>query len=306
MIETLQSWEQEVESGLVLRGLHTEPGERPLVHFLHGNGFCGLVYWPWLRALLPEYGLLLSDAQGHGRSDAGPRFLGWNRNAELALQVLERQRERWPGQPVYGVGHSFGGILTLLMAAERPQLFDRLILLDPILFTRPMIGLMALSDTFGLYRRNAMASRARSRQQVWPDRETAWNYFHERGIFKGWAPESLAAYIDYALKPRADGGLELCCPPRIEAAIFSSFPRGLWSAVKKVQVPTTIIYGQSTYPFVPKAAQLASRLNPRIRAIGVPGRHCFMQEYPEETGALVRSLLEQSMDVDGQERVRIA
>src|SRR5690606_15849945 len=109
-----------------------------------GNGYCGKVYWPWLSQLADDHDLFLSDAQGHGHSDVGGHFVGWSRSAELAIQALDEYRSHWPEQPVYGIGHSFGAVLTLLMAAQRPDLFDRLILLDPVLFSRSMIGLMAL------------------------------------------------------------------------------------------------------------------------------------------------------------------
>src|SRR5690606_33260924 len=291
MIEHMCRWEYPAEPGLVLRGLHTPPQKRPLVHFLHGNGFCGLVYEPWLRQLTADYDLFLSDAQGHGLSDVGERFVGWNRSAELAIKALEAHRDRWPAQPVYGLGHSFGGVLTLLMAAQRPDLFDRVVLLDPVIFTRRMIGVMALSDVVGLWQRNSMATRARKRQRVWPSRQAAWEYFHGRGMFKGWHEDCLAAYIDHALKPEGDGSLSLRCPPSREADIFSSFPRGLWRAIDRVKVPVTIIYGEQSYPFVPVSAEQARSRNPRIHTRSVPGGHCFMQEHPQETATLLAELL---------------
>ena len=291
MIDQLIPWEHQVAPALTLRGLHSEPGPRPLLHFLHGNGFCGLVYKPLLEQLGQDFDLFLSDAQGHGKSDVGEQFVGWNRCADYAIEVLDAHRQRWPDQPVYGVGHSFGGVLTLLMAAKRPDLFDRVVLLDPVLFSRAMIGVMALSDVVGLHSRNSMATRARQRQAHWQSREIAWEYFHERGIFKGWHVQSLAAYIDHALKPASDGSLSLRCPPSREAEIFSSFPRGLWTAVGAVKVPITIIYGSKTYPFVPKSAQAARRKNRFIDCVEVPGGHCFMQQHPEDTARLVRETL---------------
>lgn|SRR5690554_859994 len=291
MIEQLIPWEHQVAPALTLRGLHSEPMPRPLVHFMHGNGFCGLVYKPMLEQLGKDFDLFLSDAQGHGKSDVGERFMGWNRCADFAIETLEAHRQRWPNQPVYGVGHSFGGVLTLLMAAKRPDLFDRLVLLDPVLFTRPMIGVMALSEVVGLHSRNSMATRARQRQAQWQNREVAWEYFHERGIFRGWHEQALAAYIDYALKPESDGSLSLRCPPQREAEIFSSFPRGLWAAVGKLSVPTTIIHGNKTYPFVPKAAQAARRKNRLVDCVEVPGGHCFMQQHPDDSARLVREML---------------
>jgi len=38
-------------------------------------------------------------------------------------------------EPVVGVGHSLGGVLTLMAAAKKPALFQNIIILDPPLFS---------------------------------------------------------------------------------------------------------------------------------------------------------------------------
>ena len=84
----LISWSHDCRGEhLTLRGWHTPPSGKPLLHFLHGNGFCGRTYEPMLEHLATHFDLWLCDAQGHGDSDCGKRFLGWDRNAELALQA---------------------------------------------------------------------------------------------------------------------------------------------------------------------------------------------------------------------------
>src|SRR5690606_32928846 len=105
-----------------------------LLHVLHGNGFCGRVYEPMLALLAEHFDLWLSDVQGHGDSDPGERFLGWNRSAELAVEAFEAGRGIFGEVPRYALGHSFGGVLTSLIMARHPQLFRRAVLLDPVIF----------------------------------------------------------------------------------------------------------------------------------------------------------------------------
>ena len=275
----LLPWTHHSSAGFALRGWHSAPSGKPVLHFLHGNGYCGRVYQPLLEALSADFDLWLCDVQGHGDSDHGGRFLGWNRSAGLAVEAFEAQRARFGAAPCYAAGHSFGGVLTALMMGRHPELFQRTVLLDPVLFTPTMIGVMALSDVVGLYRRNAMASKARGRRRLWPDRASAAQDLHGRGMFRNWQDEAFKAYIDHALRD-VPGGVELKCAPEREAEIFSSFPRKLWSHLRQVQTPTQVLYGQKSYPFVAKAVARWCAINPKLSAQVVEGGHCFMQEHP--------------------------
>jgi pimeloyl-ACP methyl ester carboxylesterase len=66
-VQATTPWQSQAGSGPTLRGRRVDNG-RPLIHFLHGNGFCGGVYWPFLRGLLPDYALFCHDLEGHGAS----------------------------------------------------------------------------------------------------------------------------------------------------------------------------------------------------------------------------------------------
>ncbi|BAU77357.1 alpha/beta fold hydrolase [Metapseudomonas furukawaii] len=277
-------WTHSTSAGFTLRGWHSSPSGKPLLHFLHGNGFCGRTYAPLLEALAVDFDLWLCDIQGHGDSDHGGRFLGWNRNAELAIEAFEAGRGIFGEVPRVAVGHSFGGVLTSLILAHHPRLFARAVLLDPVIFTPAMIGVMAFSEVLGLHRRTTMASRARARRSHWPDREAAWRGLHGRGIFKGWTDEALRGYVDHAIRV-VDNGAELKCRPSREAEIFSSFPKRLWPSLQRIATPTLILHGQGSYPFVAKSVARLTALNGHVSAQVVDGGHCFMQEFPEASAA---------------------
>ncbi|MGC8383167.1 alpha/beta fold hydrolase [Pseudomonas aeruginosa] len=137
-----------------------------MLHFLHGNGFCGRTYEPMLRLLAEDFDLWLCDIQGHGESDHGGRFHGWNRNAEMAVEAFEAGRGPYGDVQRLACGHSFGGVLSSLVLARHPTLFARAVLLDPVLFTPAMIGVMALSETLGLQLRGSLAKKAPAPQPV--------------------------------------------------------------------------------------------------------------------------------------------
>ncbi len=59
------------------------------------------------------------------------------------MEAFEAGRGVFGAVPCFAVGHSFGGVLTSLILARHPELFRRAVLLDPVLFTPTMIGVMA-------------------------------------------------------------------------------------------------------------------------------------------------------------------
>ncbi|MBO3276003.1 alpha/beta fold hydrolase [Pseudomonas schmalbachii] len=278
----LLPWSHASSAGFTLRGWHSEPSGKPLLHFIHGNGFCTRAYEPMLKRLAEEFDLWMCDMQGHGESDHGGRFHGWNRNAEMAVEAFEAGRGIFGEVPRMACGHSFGGVLTSLILSRHPQLFQRAVLLDPVLFTPAMIGVMALSEVLGLHKRRTMVQKARARRSQWPDRAAAYAGLHGRGIFKGWTDAALWAYVEHAMKA-VDSGVELKCRPSREAEIFSSFPKRLWPSLGKVVTPTQVLFGEHTYPFVPKAVARWCAQNSQISAHCVPGGHCFMQEFPDDS-----------------------
>lgn len=273
-------WTHECAESFTLRGWRSPASGKPLLHFVHGNGFCSLAYQPMLALLATHFDLWLSDVQGHGDSDHGGPFVGWNRSAELALEAFHAGRGEYGEVPCFAVGHSFGGVLMALMLAREPQLFRRAVLLDPVVFSRSMIGVMGVASLFGMHRRHGLARKAASRRSFWPDRQTAHDSLQGRGIFKGWNGAALQAYVDHAIGDCGEGVVLKCRPSR-EVEIFSSFPQRLWASLGQVQTPTLVLHGAQTYPFVPRSLARWARLNPCVEPRQVAGGHCFMQEDPK-------------------------
>lgn len=284
-------WSHRCSAGFTIRGERSEPSGKPVLHFVHGTGYCGRVYWPMLSRLRRDFDLVTSDVQGHGDTDHGGRFHGWNRSAELALEAWQLQRRHFDPVPHVAAGHSFGGVITALMLAQEPTQFRRALLLDPVFFSPVMIGVAALSDVVGLYRRNTLAKKVGKRRRHWPDRATAYANLEGRGMFKGWAPEALQAYVDFAMKESDDGGVELKCRPSRESDLFGSYPRRLWSTLAKVRTPMKLEYGTQSYPFVAASARRLAASHPFVLAEEVPGGHCYMQENPAAAARRARAFL---------------
>ena len=293
----LSQWECQLESGICLRGktsLDSQPPltqekTQPILHFLHGNGFASMTYAELLKPLADDYQLFTQDVSGHGLSDVDKRFVGWNKTAERCLQAAQQFLPK--EQAKVGLAHSFGGCLTMLMAARSPQFFDRLIILDPALFPPKMLWLLRGMRISGLMTQVPMVKQAKRRKTSWTSKEGARKYFTGRGTFKGWTEESLVSYLDHSLHTDVSGFSQLICPPWMESAIFASYPKQLWKSLTELEVPTTIVAGKHTLPFFKQSYAHAARVNSNIDVLEVEGGHCFMMERPDDIANLVKSLI---------------
>ena len=145
---------------------------------------------------------------------------------------------------------------SLLMAAHRdPSLFSRLVLFEPI--ARPPADQPIDASWWPIVigaRRRKRALRRRSRQ--------AFENFQRKPPLSLMTAESLRGYVEHGLRPDADGGVELCCPPELEAAIFVLGPHnGVWDLLPEIDVPVLVVTG-AFEPDQPSATahEIAERL----------------------------------------------
>lgn len=281
--ELTTAWTSSAGNGPTLRGRRYD-GPNTTLHFVHGNGFCGGVYWPMLRQLMPHYGLFCVDLEGHGDSEVPHRFSGSTTIARRIAPVIAEQQ--LSGQALIGMGHSYGAALTVRAAAENPQLFRALVLLDPILLPTTLFLGTRLLARLG---RNPMSRAAARRRDRWPSRDEACARLHGRGIYRGWRDDAFDCFIEHATRDR-DGERVLACPPWLEAEIFDH-PLYPWRALRQLHCPVLFVYGTHTYSFIAPAARMARRRLPTLDVRTQAGGHCFMQEDPDATAATIRDFL---------------
>ena len=289
-IRGLVPWTYDVSGGFKLRGHFTPPSGKPVLHFLHGNGFNGLVYEKFLAPLSNHFDLFLSNAQGHGGSDVGKGFTHWDDSAGYFTEVWQHYSSLWNDVPRVGLGHSFGGVNTLLMANNDSMLFDRVIMLDPIIGSRAFTVAANGMQVLGLSKHLPLVKQARVRGTFWQDEESMWNYFYQRGTFKGWDDDCLRSYLKHGMN-KTDRGFELKCPPAIESAIFASYSRSVWTALNNLQIPADMLFGANTYDFVRKTLPKLEKRYDLVNVHKVEGGHCFMQERPDVAADHVLSIL---------------
>lgn len=287
MSHNLTPWQEDDLSGFTRQG----KAHAPVVHLMHGNGFCSTTLWPMASHFPEEWNLLFADVPGHGLSAQPKGYMpNWLRIARKVGDGLEKRLENYPDQKVLGVGHSMGGIMTLMLAAERPHLFSQIVLLDPVLFSPEIIWAQKFMRKTGLWRRTALVKAVSGRRKKWPSAESMRENLQSKSLYKNWHPQALDAFIQDGAHIIEDG-VELNCDPNWEASIFGSYPRGLWQAVRRTSVPVTILVASESYGFIKRSANRAIKANSNIHWQPFQGTHCFPMEEPEKAAAEVLKIV---------------
>ncbi len=145
------------------------------------------------------------------------------------------------GRIALALGHSFGGT-ALMLAASQSTLFDRLVMVDPVL--KPSHG-APISDAEREERVGELANRARRRRQVFESRQVAGESWREKPLFADWTQRAFDLYLAEGLADRPDGSVELKCSGEVEGAIFAAGPDfDPWEVASRVKTPTLLLWAE--------------------------------------------------------------
>ncbi len=258
------------------------PAEREVdLVFLHANGFNAFTYRTLLAPLGADLRVLAYDQRGHGRTTLAAEPRGrrdWLDLRDDLLAVLETLS----GAPVLA-GHSLGGAVSLLAAAEAPRRVGRLALIDPVI--APIENVAA-----GTAGSEAMDGAALRRRAHFPSRAAAVEAYAGRGAFRTWPAETIADFAEDGVRDLADGTVELACAPAWEASNYAAQGHDPWDAFARSTCPIHILRAErdSTCRVDGRAADLTA--SGRIRLKTAPGTSHFLpMERPDLAGAALRA-----------------
>jgi pimeloyl-ACP methyl ester carboxylesterase len=258
-------------------------GGKPPLHFYHANGFPVSVYLPFMTRLSKDFRVMAMGVRGQDAQTEGNT--SWHAVAHDLISFLDARK----AGPVIGVGHSVGGVATMMAAALRPDLFSKIILIDPAILPYRYVTYMAVIRILGQKGRFFLAQRARGRKNGWADHQAAYDYFKDKSLFKHFDDAFLRSYVTYGLKPSPRGGVELLCPPEAEARIFENYPLDVWFWPKRVTVPALIIRGEHSDVLFDRSVRRFCAKCPDARSHRVPGAgHLVPMEKPDEVLSVVR------------------
>jgi pimeloyl-ACP methyl ester carboxylesterase len=264
---------------------------KPLLIFSHANGFSASTYSKLFRLLEPQFQVAAVERFGHTQKH--PVTNNWPHLVDELGEFVSEQIALHRVTRAHLVGHSLGGFLSLLLTYQRPELVDRLVLLDSPILTGKKALLLRLAKALNIDERYSPARFAKVRRTQWPSVEAARAHFASKALFTRWDPDMLSDYANFGTREAAAGtpGRELMFSREVEYQIFRGFPDHLGSITRHpLPVPFAFVRGSESEEMrlvgMNRTAQLAGK-----RLLTVPGGHLFPMEHPEATANAVTRLL---------------
>jgi pimeloyl-ACP methyl ester carboxylesterase len=260
----------------------------PTLVFSHANGFPAGTYQQ-LFTVWSAAGWRVKAVGQFGHDPAYPVTSNWPRLRDQLIDFIEAEA----GGPAWLVGHSLGGLLSLLAACRRPELVQGLVLLDSPVFTGWRAHSVRMLKLSGLIPRLSPGKVSRTRRHEWPSRQAALEHFRAKAVFARWEPQVLADYISAGT--RRDGGKTVLAFDRaVETHIYNTLPHHLGALMRRhaPRCPVGFIAGTRSNE-VRQGGLAASRALAGDRFRWIEGTHLYPMEKPAETAALVLELLQQ-------------
>lgn len=175
---------------------------------LHGWGQDVSSFWPIVEYLSDKYTLWLIDLPGFGRSDIPKIVFDTKDYAKIIKEFIIKNSIKKPNL----LGHSFGGKVSIKLAAENPNLFDKLII----------VGSSGIKPDFSI-KRSLMYPLAKAFHFLFPD------VFNIKSLIRRKFYRKLES--DYF-----DAGV-------MKDALLKTLKEDLTSDLEKIENETLIIWG---------------------------------------------------------------
>lgn len=257
---------------------------KPILHFVHANSFPAGTYRVFFSHLNQHY-----DVQAlpmHAHNPKYPVRDGWH---GLMLELIEVLTTRYD-KPVILVGHSMGGMLSLMLAKTRPDLVRCVVLLDSPVVAGWRALLLRFAKLTGLGDKISPARLSERRRNLWPDAEAAYQHYAAKEMFAIWPPEVLRDYVEHGTVPHPQG-VTLRFTREAETEVYRGLPHNMGRLVgRRLRVPVGFIGGTNSVECRQAGLGATRRLVGR-HFREVPGGHLFPMESPAVAAQAVHQMI---------------
>jgi pimeloyl-ACP methyl ester carboxylesterase len=258
---------------------------KPILHFTHANSYPAGTYRQLFEHLGKDFDVHALDMHAH--NPEYPVEDGWQR---LVDELVAELGARYHGERVILVGHSLGGMLSLMAAAQRPELVRCVVLLDsPVVagwraFAWRVIKRVNAEDRYSPSRLSVR------RRNVWPSEADALRHFASKELFAAWAPGVLQDYLEAGLAPHPEG-VQLRFSREVETAVYRTLPHHVGHLTAgEFPVPVGYLAGRISMENRQAGLSATKALVGRNFRL-MPGGHLFPMEFPVLTAQAVRDMV---------------
>ncbi len=264
----------------------------PILHLAPANGFPPQTYMPMLRGLIAGYRVVCCPPRALWGDQAPPEDLrDWRMVADDLLAAFER----WQLRDIVAVGHSFGGIASLLAVLHDPSRFKAMALLDPVMLTPEALVWYKSMVESGSAVQLPLVQAAMRRRRHFFSREQAFQRFRAKASFADWPDAALRLYVEHGLRARAAGpGFELTWPVEWEAYYYSTIYQPIWQVLHQLDglLPVLLIRGENSDTFTEESLHLARSTLRSAELVTLEGQgHLFPQAAPEAAAPIIEDWL---------------
>src|SRR5260370_5775471 len=197
-------------NGIQLHSLDWGGAGEPIV-ILHATGFLGRIYRPLAERLRTIGHVYSYNQRGHGDSATAPdEHYDWT----LTMKALEGFISATGWRAVRAIGHSAGATAIGALAAERPDLISRAVLVEPVIFESPTAPELGW--------RNPFIERTLKRKRVFDSVEAMVSNFEHKPPSSPWRKDILLDNAEFGTAPSRDVRRQLKCTPEIEAKLYET------------------------------------------------------------------------------------
>ena len=264
---------------------HDYGGRGPMLHFAHANAYPPGSYRLFLNALTRNFQVLAVKHRPLWPAAQPEEMKSWHRIAEDLITFFDQQNLRG----VIGVGHSLGGVATMIAAAKRPELFSHLVLIDPVFLAPHLLAVVEervknQEEPFEF----PLVAVAQKRRDWWSSRAAAYEHLRPKPVFARFSDEAMWDFINYGLADDANGGVHLAFPKAWEAQIYRMPPTYVWEYVPQISQPTLAIRAANSDTLFPLAWEHWQKLQPHATFMEIPDcSHLLTMEKPEPVASLI-------------------
>ncbi len=269
---------------------------KPLIVFSHGNSFPASTYGVLFQSLKAR-GFQVKAIEKFGHDPRYPVTSNWPHLVRQLADFTSREVEK-SGQAAFLVGHSLGGFLSLMCAAEHPLLGGQPVR-GVLLIDAPVLGgwratALSVAKRAQLVGSISPGAISRKRRQEWLGRDDVLAYFRSKKAFAKWDEQVLRDYIEHGTHDVSSGqGQRMLSFDRdVETAIYNTLPDNLDRLLKAnpLKCPAAFIGARQSSEMKQVGMAMTEKVT-RGRIMMLDGSHLFPMEKPLATAAAIEAAL---------------